>query len=109
MSESIYPNQSGLKQDDSCIDQFLSINHHIYHSLDEGFEVCVALRHFKGLGSLLFLIYDFLLINDLSHTLRCNLKLVANDISLFSIVRNIKEATKDLTNDFIKITQWDFQ
>ena len=35
-------NQSGFKQEDSCINQLLSITHDIYQSLDQGYEVCVA-------------------------------------------------------------------
>ena len=33
-------NRSDFKQGDSCINQLLSITHDIYHSLDEGYEVC---------------------------------------------------------------------
>ena len=35
----ISTNQSGFKPGDSCINQFLSITHGIYASLDEGYEV----------------------------------------------------------------------
>ena len=35
-------NQSGFKQEDSCINQLLSITHDIYQSLDQGYEVCEA-------------------------------------------------------------------
>ena len=53
------------------------------------------------LGPLLFLIY----INDLSDGLNCNLKLFADDTSLFSTVYNINEATNTLNNDLNKITK----
>ena len=36
----ISPNQSGLKQGHSCINQLLSIIHDIYQSLDQGYEIC---------------------------------------------------------------------
>ena len=35
----IFSNQSGFKQGDSCINQFLSITHDIYQSLGQGYEV----------------------------------------------------------------------
>ena len=35
----ISSNQSGFKQDDSCVNQPLSITHDIYQSLDQGYEV----------------------------------------------------------------------
>ena len=57
------------------------------------------------LGPLLFLIY----INNLSDGLQCNLKLFADDTSLFATVHNIKKATNDLNNDLTKITKWAFQ
>ena len=35
----IYPNQSGFKAGDSCINQLLSITHEFYKSFDDGLEV----------------------------------------------------------------------
>ena len=35
----IYPNQSGFKEGDSCINQLFSITHDIYDSSDQGYEV----------------------------------------------------------------------
>ena len=35
----ISSNQSGFKQDDSCMYQLLSITHEVYQSFDNGFEV----------------------------------------------------------------------
>ena len=35
----IYPNQSGFRPGDSCVNQLLAIIHEIYKSFDEGFEV----------------------------------------------------------------------
>ena len=37
------PNQSGLKPEDSCINQLLSVSHEIYSSFDERFEVSILL------------------------------------------------------------------
>ena len=34
--------QSGIKPNDSCINQLLSITHEIYHSIDEGYEILGA-------------------------------------------------------------------
>ena len=35
----IYPNQSGFRSGDSCINQLLSINHEILNAWDKGLEV----------------------------------------------------------------------
>ena len=35
----IFPNQSGFRPEDSCVNQILAITHKIYKSFDEGFEV----------------------------------------------------------------------
>ena len=35
----ISPAHSGFKSAESCINQFLSITHEIYHSMDEGYEI----------------------------------------------------------------------
>ena len=43
-------NQSGFKQRDSFINQFLTITHALYQSLNQGFEVSgVYFRYFKGI------------------------------------------------------------
>ena len=47
------------------------------------------------LGPVLFLIY----INDLPNGLKSNVKLFAEDTSLFSVVKNKEESASDLTND----------
>ena len=57
------------------------------------------------LGPLFFLIY----VNDLSESLQCNSKLVADDTSLFATKHHIKKATNHLNNDLTKITKWVFQ
>ena len=35
----IYPNQSGFKPADSCINRLLSITHEIFKSFDDGLEI----------------------------------------------------------------------
>ena len=57
------------------------------------------------LGTLLFLIY----INDLSHDLTTNVKLFADDASLFAIVHNMNTSTINLNNDLNKIKNWAIQ
>ena len=52
------------------------------------------------LGPLFFLIY----INDLSDDLTSNIKLYADDTSLFSIAQNINSTTADLNGDLSKIS-----
>ena len=57
------------------------------------------------LGLLLFLIY----INDLSDDLTSNPKLLADEASLFSAVKNIDNSGIDLNNDLRIINKWAFQ
>ena len=56
-------------------------------------------------GPLLFLIY----INDLSDDLSTNVKLFADDTSLFSVVRDFNTSAAHLNNDLRKISNWAFQ
>ena len=57
------------------------------------------------LGPLLFLIY----INDLSDDLMTNIKLFANDTSLFSVVHDVNTSSTNLNNDLRKIRDWAIQ
>ena len=57
------------------------------------------------LGPLLFLIY----INDLSDDLMSNIKLFADDTSLFSVVHDVNTSSTNLNNDFRKISDWAIQ
>ena len=57
------------------------------------------------LGPLLFLIY----INDLSDDLITNVKLFADDTSLFSVVHEVDTSTNNLNNDLIKVNDWAIQ
>ena len=57
------------------------------------------------LGPLLFLIY----INDLTDGISSNMKLFADDSSLFSRVQNISATHDQLVSDLNKITDWAFQ
>ena len=54
------------------------------------------------LGPLFFLMY----INDLPDGLKSNVKLFADDTSLFSVVKNKEESASDLTNDLAMISKW---
>ena len=54
------------------------------------------------LGPLLFLIY----INDLSEVLTTNVRLLADNVSIFSIVDNINLSTTNLSRDLSKINAW---
>ena len=56
----------------------------------------------SNLGLLLFLIY----INDLPKELKSNVKLFANDTSLFTIVRDKNESAKIINNDLLQISKW---
>ena len=57
------------------------------------------------LGPLLFLIY----INDLSNNLSSNVKLLADDISLFSVTHDVNVFARGLNGDLRKISNWAFQ
>ena len=57
------------------------------------------------LGPLLFLIY----INDLPDNQSTNVKLFADDTSLFSAVHDITTSSCDLNYDLIRVKEWAFQ
>ena len=57
------------------------------------------------LGPQLFLIYTNVLANGLSS----NVKLFADDTSLFSVVHNANTTAKELNNDLVKINRWAYQ
>ena len=54
------------------------------------------------LGPLFFLVY----INDLAIGLRCNVKLFADDTSLFAVVEDSNTAASDMNHDLDLISQW---
>ena len=54
------------------------------------------------LGPLLFLVY----INDLAVGLKCNVKLFADDTSLFTVVEDSNIAANDMNHDLDLISQW---
>ena len=54
------------------------------------------------LGPLLFLIY----VNNMANGLKSNVKLFADDTSIFSIVKNKNDSAKDLTHDLSLISKW---
>ena len=54
------------------------------------------------LGPLLFLVY----INDLTAALKCNVKLFADDTSLFTVVQQPYTAAEDLNHDLELISKW---
>ena len=54
------------------------------------------------LGPLLFLVY----INDLAAGVKCNIKLFADDTSLFTVVEDSNSAANDMNHDLELISQW---
>ena len=57
------------------------------------------------LGPLFFLIY----INDLSDNLESNVKLFADDTSMFSVVRDPINTSQELNNDLHKVSLWAYK
>ena len=55
------------------------------------------------LGPLLFLIYT----NNLSESLTTKIRLVADDVSLISVVDNINLSATNLNSDLSKINAWE--
>ena len=60
-------------------------------------------------GSILEPLFFLICINDLSDGLTSNLKLFADDTSLFFVVQNINSTAKDVNCDLMKISDWAFQ
>ena len=54
------------------------------------------------LGPLLFLVYK----NDLTTDLKCNVKLFADDTSIFTVVQDLYSAASDINHDLELISQW---
>ena len=66
--------------------------------------VLAGVPHGSILGPLLFLIY----FNDFPNKLDSNAKLFADDTSLFTVVRDVKESADILNNDLSLISKWAF-
>ena len=45
-------------------------------------------------------------INDLTENLKCNVKLFADDTSLFTLIQNPNTAANDMNHDLEAIKQW---
>ena len=60
-------------------------------------------------GSVLGPLFFFLYINDLPLGLKSNVKMFADDTSLFSIVKNPVESSQDLNHDLKLINSWEHQ
>ena len=74
--------------------------------LNGKFSVCrdisAGVLHGSILGPLFFLVY----INDLTENLKCNVKLLADDTLLFTVVQNPITAANDMNHDLELIKQW---
>ena len=68
-------------------------------------SILAAVPQRSILGPLLFLMY----INDMHDGLKSNVKLYADDTSIFSIVMNKNDSTKDLTNDLTLLSKQTFK
>ena len=68
-------------------------------------SILAAVPQGSILGPLLFPMY----INDMHDGLKSNVKLYADDTSIFSIVMNKNDSTKDLTNDLTLLSKQTFK
>ena len=57
----------------------------------------------------LFFWFFYLYINDLSDNLESNVKLVADDTSMFSVVRDPIDTSQKLNNDLHKVSFWAYK
>ena len=127
-------NLISYKREDCYINQLISITHDILNSLDESLEVRgVFLDISKAFNKVWHeqLIYKsqqnvisddvkagvpqdsimghLIYINNLPEGLNTNAKLIADETSILSIVRDFAGSTQELSNDPIKISKWAYQ
>ena len=57
-------------------------------------------------GSILGPLFFFVYINDLTKDFKCNVKLFADDTSLFTVVEDPNVAAQDMNHDLESINQW---
>ena len=97
------PNQSWFRPKDSCIYQLIEITHNIFSNgrSSEWASINTGVPQGSILGPLLSLIY----INDLSEGITSNVKLFADDTSIFSTVYNINISTSNLNSDLQKVSE----
>ena len=57
-------------------------------------------------GSILGLLFFLVYINDLTADLKCNVKLFADDKSLFTVVQESNAAAEDMNHDVELINKW---
>ena len=119
----ISQNQSGFRPGDSSIYQLLSLTANIYDSfgnydetraifldISKAFDrvwtgVDTGVPQGSVLGPLLFLVY----INDLTVNISSNMKLFADDSSLFARVADVTDTHEKLKENIQKITEWAYQ
>ena len=73
--------------------------------VSDWYDVRAGVAQGSIVGPLLFLIY----INDLSEGLSANIKIFADDTSLFSVIHDSNTSSLELNSDLAKINTWAFQ
>ena len=99
-------NQSGFRSGNFCMHQLITITYNIFLNGESSKwkNVNAEVQQGSVLGPIFFLIY----INDLPQGLHFDVKLFADDTSLFSVIHDAHASSATLNNDLVKIQEWTY-